>query len=46
MKSSKMILYWTIAISAMLAALYVLAKEPSPGWPINLIHLLTKYKLK
>jgi len=46
MKNSRMILYWTLAISAILFALYLLAKKPSPGWPINLIHLLTKYKLK
>jgi len=46
MKNSRMILYWTIAILVMSVALYLLAKEPSPGWPINLIHLLTKYEFK
>ena len=46
MKTSRMIIYWTIAILTIFTALYFLAKEPSPDWPINLIHLLTKYKFK
>jgi len=46
MKNSRMIIYWTIAIIVMLVALYLLSNDPPPGWPINLVHLLTKYKLK
>ncbi len=44
MKTSRMILYWTIALLALATALYLLAQTPPPGWPINLIHLLFKYK--
>jgi len=28
---------------AMATAWYVLAKDPPPGWPINLIHLLSRH---
>lgn len=44
MKPSRMALYWTIALLILVVAFYYLSKEPSPGWPINLIYLLTKYK--
>lgn len=45
MKPSRLALYWAIALLILFAALYHLAQEPPPGWPINLIHLLTKYNL-
>ncbi len=44
MKTSRMVMYWTIAILTALSAMYILAQEPPPDWPINLVHLLTKYK--
>jgi hypothetical protein len=44
MQTSRMILYWTIALLAIATALYMLAQPPSPGWPINLVHLLLKCK--
>ncbi len=44
MKTSRLVIYWIIAIFTILAALYFLAQDPPPGWPINLIHLLTNYK--
>jgi hypothetical protein len=46
MKTSRLAIYWTIALLTLLAALYHLAQEPQASWPINLIHLLTKYKCK
>jgi len=44
MKTSRLVVYWVIAIFTILAALYILAQEPPPDWPINLIHLLTNDK--
>ena len=44
MQTSRLIFYWTIALLVIATALYMLAQPPSPGWPINLIHLLLKYK--
>jgi len=43
MKPSRLALYIAIALFALSLAFYVLAKEPPPGWPINLIHLLFKH---
>jgi len=43
MKPSRLALYIAIALLSLAGAFYVLAKEPPPGWPINLIHLLFKY---
>lgn len=42
MKPFRIALYTLIALIATAIAWYVLAKEPPPGWPINLIHLLSK----
>lgn len=44
MKPSRLALYWTIALLTLLATLYHLSQKPPEGWPINIIHLLTKYK--
>ena len=43
MKPSRMALYMVIALIAVMISYYVLAKEPHPDWPINLIHLLTAH---
>jgi len=43
MKPSKMTLYILIALIAVIIAYSVLVKEPPPGWPINLIHLLSRH---
>lgn len=43
MKPSRIAFYAVIAIIATMIAYLVLAKEPPPGWPINLIHLLAKH---
>jgi len=40
MPTSRLILYWIIALLAIATALYLLAQPPPPDWPINLIHLL------
>ena len=40
MKPVKLAFYLALALLAIAAAFYALAKEPLPGWPINLIHLL------
>jgi hypothetical protein len=42
-KKSRLALYVSIAILTFLAAFYLLAKVPPEGWPINLIHLLTRH---
>jgi len=44
MKSSRIAVYVIIAFLATAIAYYFLSKEPPPGWPINLVYLLTKYK--
>jgi len=36
-------LYSIIALIAAAVAWYVLAKDPPQGWPINLIHLLSRH---
>ena len=45
MKSSsvRMTIYLLSAVLAVLVFFIVLAKEPPPGWPINLVHLLTRH---
>lgn len=43
MKPSRMAVYMIIALLAIGTAFYLLAQEPSPGWPINLIYLLFKH---
>jgi len=43
MKPSRMALYLFIAFIAAVIAYYILVQEPSPDWPINLIHLLSKH---
>ncbi len=43
MKPSRMALYFVIALIAVVIAYYLLAKEPHPDWPINLIHLLVRH---
>lgn len=43
MKPARIALYVLIALLAVMAALYVLTREPHPNWPINLIHLLFKH---
>ncbi len=42
-KKSRLALYVGIAILTFLTTFYLLAKEPPEGWPINLIHLLTRH---
>ena len=42
MKTTRLAIYLLIAIIVAVIAYYVLAKEPLPGWPINLIHLLSR----
>ncbi|BDV42895.1 hypothetical protein GURASL_18180 [Geotalea uraniireducens] len=46
MKRSRMALYWIIALLAIILALYYLSREPPPEGIINLIYLLTNYKLQ
>jgi hypothetical protein len=43
MNNTRIVIYLVIALCAAITALYVLAKEPQPDWPINLIHLLFKH---
>lgn len=43
MKPSRLAFYIALALLSLALAFYLLAKEPQPGWPINLIHLLFKY---
>jgi hypothetical protein len=43
MKPAKLAFYIALALLAIAVAFYVLAKDPPPGWPINLVHLLTRY---
>jgi len=43
MKPSRLAFYIALALLAIAVAFYALAKEPSPEWPINLIHLLFKH---
>jgi hypothetical protein len=38
-----MAVYIIIALLAAGTAIWHLAQEPSPGWPINLIYLLLKH---
>jgi len=42
-KALRLAFYVVIALVAIVLALYVLAREPHPDWPINLIHLLFKH---
>ena len=42
MKTTRLAIYLLIALIVAVIAYYVLAKEPLPGWPINLIHLLSR----
>ena len=43
MKPSRIALYTVIALTAAAIAYVVLAREPHPDWPINLIHLLGQH---
>lgn len=43
MSPSRLRMYLCIAIVAAGIALYLLAQEPDPVWPINLIHLLFQH---
>lgn len=43
MKPVRIALYVVIALLATMTALYVLAREPHPDWPINLIYLLIRH---
>lgn len=43
MKPAKLAFYIALALLAIAVAFYALAKDPPPGWPINLVHLLTRY---
>jgi hypothetical protein len=38
-----MAVYIFIAAVSVLVLYYVLAKEPLPDWPINLVHLLSRH---
>lgn len=40
MKPSRLAFYIILALTATAVVLYALAREPEPGWPINLVHLL------
>lgn len=40
MKPSRLTFYIILALITTAAALYVLSREPEPGCPINLVHLL------
>ncbi|MBT0652423.1 hypothetical protein [Geomobilimonas luticola] len=40
MKPSRIALYIIIGLLVVMIAYSILVKEPPPGWPINLIHLL------
>jgi hypothetical protein len=40
MKPVKLVFYLALALLSIAVAFYILAREPLPGWPINLIHLL------
>lgn len=40
MKPSRLAFYIALALFAIAAACSMLAKEPAPDWPVNLIHLL------
>lgn len=42
MKLSRLAVYIIIALLAAGTGFCLLAQEPSPGWPINLIYLLFK----
>ena len=39
-RSGRMAFYLFLAAMALGLAIYVLAREPDPGFPINMIHLL------
>lgn len=43
MKPFRLAFYIALALLAIAAAFFILAKEPPPGWPINLIHLLFRH---
>lgn len=43
MNPSRMAFYILIALIAVIIAYTFLVKEPPPGWPINLIHLLFRH---
>jgi len=43
MKTSRLIIYTIVALAALVIAYLYLAADPPPGWPINLIHLLTRH---
>jgi hypothetical protein len=43
MKTSRLAFYIALAVLAMAVAFSLLAKEPLPDWPLNLIHLLFKH---
>lgn len=43
MKPSRMVLYFVIALLAVMIAYMALVREPHPDWPINLIHLLFRH---
>jgi len=42
-KKSKLLLYTLIAVIAAALISVILAEEPAPGWPQNLIHLLVRH---
>ncbi|MHB1014463.1 MAG: hypothetical protein ACYC2W_04175 [Desulfurivibrionaceae bacterium] len=43
MKPSRLAFYIALALLSLAVAFSLLAKEPPPDWPINLIHLLFKH---
>jgi len=49
-KNTRIALYWAIAILIIMMALFYLSQDPSQdpqaGLPINIVHLLTKYRFK
>lgn len=42
MRTSRIAIYVIIALTTMLFFFYMLSQKPPQGWPINLIHLLSR----
>ena len=43
MKPTRLVFYIALVLLAIAVAFSLLAQEPRPEWPINLIHLLFKH---
>ena len=42
MRTTRIAFYVVIALATMLFVFYMLSQKPPEGWPINLIHLLSR----